>query len=122
MPMYVFACGVCDHTEEHYIPVRDSVLTVACEVCGKPSNRDVTKEHRLHRPANGYPYITTHFNGQPVEVRSGLHEAELCKKFNVRKRDDAAFLEDYSDVRFDWKTKKTVYRERTGVGMPNCWI
>lgn len=68
-----------------------------------------------------YPFVTSNFNGQPIEVTSAAHEKALCAEYGVCKRDDVAYLEK-SYEGYDWRAKKQVYKEGNGVGLPGCWI
>lgn len=118
MPTYNWLCEPCDRGEEAYVhSFKDSY---ACSMCEKPMER-VWALGVQHRAGSTYPYITTHLNGKPIEVTSSSHLDQLCKQFGVTNRADVAFLEkEY--VGLDWKTKKQIYREGSGAGLPGCWI
>lgn len=122
MPIYGFRCEAdASHTEEHYYPHRETDFTRLCETCESPMARDLTVEARTHRPASGFPYITKNITGEPIEVRSAVHEAELCRIHGVAKRDDQAWL-GKEHVGHDWRTGKPIYYEPSGRGLPGSWI
>ena len=68
-----------------------------------------------------YPFVTQHFNGQPVEVTSRAHEKALMQQYGVTKRDDVAWNEkEY--LGYNYRTKRQEYKEASGMGMPGCWV
>ena len=68
-----------------------------------------------------YPFKTKNFNGQLIEVTSRAHERALMQEYGVTKRDDAAWInKEYIGV--DPRTRKQIYKEGNGVGMPGCWV
>lgn len=123
MPIYGFRCEAdASHTEEHYYPLRESSTPEReCETCKGHMVRDLTVEARNHIPSSGYPYVTSNISGEPIEVKSSAHEAELCKIHGVTKRDDQAWIEKMH-VGHDWKTGKPIYYEPSGRGLPGSWI
>lgn len=98
MPVYAYVCEPCGKQEEVFHWVRPDKLE-APSCCGTVMERDWGVEHGGHRPASGYPFVSTNFNGKPIEVKSAAHHRELCRVHNVRVRDDAGFLEDRMEVR-----------------------
>lgn len=68
-----------------------------------------------------YPFTTKAFNGQELEVTSRAHEKALMQQYGVRKRDDAAWIEQRYEG-YDPRTKKQCYKEGNGVGLPGCWV
>lgn len=76
-----------------------------------------------HIAASAFPYVTRniHPDGKPIEVQSPAHLKELCKTFNVTPRDDAGYItKEY--LGYNMQTKKQMYKESSGVGLPGCWI
>lgn len=73
--------------------------------------------------ATGYPYTTKNIlpDGAEITVESPAHEQELCKKYNVTKRDDAAWIEK-EWLGYNFRTKKQEFKEGNGVGLPGCWV
>lgn len=92
MPLYGFRCAACSKTHERYFPVRELTPTIECD-CGQTAERDLTCEARNHVPGGTYPYVTTHLNGQPIEVTSAAHLQQLCKQHGKTLRDDAGYIE-----------------------------
>jgi len=131
MPLYLFYCDKCEISQEN------KTLTTAekwewvakkpevpnCGVCVTPMERDWGAEQGGHIPASGFPFVTKniHPDGKPIEVRSAAHMAQLCKEFGVEHRPDSAWLEK-EFLGYDPKTRKPMYKESSGVGMPNCWF
>lgn len=68
-----------------------------------------------------YPFTTKAFNGKPVEVTSRAHEKALMQQYGVRKRDDAAWVEQQYEG-YNYRTKRHEYKEANGVGLPGCWV
>ena len=120
MPIYGFRCEGCSKTHERYFPVRESQPSIECD-CGATAERDFMAEARNHVPGGVYPYVTTHLNGSPIEVRSAAHLQELCKQHGKVLRDDAGYveqsmqLERYRDRDGNLRVKP-VYRDGGGDG------
>lgn len=103
-----------------------------CEKCGReieiglfPFCRGNPADHGAFRQYSGeiksYPFVTKHFNGKPIEVKSASHEKALMREFGVVKRDDVAWIEKTYEG-WDPRTKRQVYREGSGMGLPGVWV
>lgn len=111
MPCYLYVCHDCPGapdvtTAKRWQPVSAERIAPPCGNCGQPMDRDWRAEHAPSELSvtSVFPYVTTHLNGKPIEVRSESHLQSLCKQHNVRHRPDAAFIENDS-----------------GAGMPSSW-
>ena len=115
MPIYSLACEPCVTEEDVYLPLFTSP-NPECSKCGAPRSR--VWRSRSSPASSVFPYVTTHLNGQPIEVRSEMHLQELCKAHGVVHRPDAAWVE--KSVEATGKGPK--WREGNGVGSPGCWV
>ena len=103
-----------------------SELTETCEKCGATLRVGSWpfcphSQNPSFLASKIYPFTTKNFNGKPIEVRDASHERALCQEYGVVKRDDVAWTEK-SYAGYDWRTKKQVYKEGNGVGLPGCWV
>lgn len=119
MPTYDWECPSCHWGEEAYVNFfRD---TRSCRDC----NVEMEKVwgYSTTHTSGGFPYTTRNLDpsGRPIEVSGPGHEAQLCKQFGVRKRDDAGWV-DKEYMGWDFKNKKQNYREGNGAGLPGCWV
>lgn len=124
MPIFDFACptvGCGGFKVDVYLPLRSSEKPL-CLDCNTRMETCLALGNQ-HIAASAFPYVTKniHPDGKAIEVRSPGHLKELCKTFNVTPRDDAAFIEK-EWLGYDMRTKKHVYREGAGVGLPGCWV
>lgn len=120
MPFYEWSCEPCSQREKTF-EYKMVPIAPTCSHCEQVMDRNYHAEHTRERAASGYPYITKNISGEPIEVTSPGHEAELCKQYGVAKRDDAAWLTK-EHAGQDWRTGKPIYRESSGVGDPGCWV
>lgn len=100
MPQYLWRCFAHPkNTLSVFGSVTDKRTDPPCPECGELMDRDYQAEHSS-RPATalGFPFVTTHFDGTPVEVRDAGHLRDLCKTHGVRLRDDAGWVETESRV------------------------
>lgn len=92
--------------------------------CPKCGSEEVEKLWSLGtRPGpSAFPYTTTNLtnDGSRVEVKSAKHLEQLCKKYGKTHRPDASWV-NKTYVGYDWKTKKQIYSEGSGRGMPGSW-
>ena len=80
MPVYTYECNDCSKREDVVMPMK--VYRYKYRQCRYCDGRAV----RLFFPpqvAAFKPYTTTHFDGEPVEVRTAKQEADLCAKHRV---------------------------------------
>jgi len=82
-------------------------------------------KHLAYRQSHGetvsYPFTTTAFNGQPITVTDAGHDRALQQQYNVRKRDDVAWIEKQYEG-LDFKTGEQKYTEGSGRGLPGQWV
>lgn len=95
--------------------------TPACPKCGGAMERFYSLGNG-HSGTNGYPYVTRNItpDGSPVEVRSPGHEADLCKRYGLRKRDDVGFVEERWEG-WDFAKKEHRFSGGGGRGLPGAW-
>lgn len=120
MPIYDFLCPSCETGHlDRYVPGIGE--TIPCVDCG--TKTEIVWSITPRDGMSVYPYVTRNItkDGSPVEVKSALHLKELCRKHGVTPRDDSAWITKEWHG-YDWKTKRQVYTESTGVGDPGCWI
>lgn len=121
MPFYVWSCDKdkIKHVKQTF-EYKMEPKAPRCN-CGNFMERDYHLESRRHIPASGYPYDTKNITGKRITVRDSNHEAELCKRHEVEKRDDAAWL-DKEYLGYNWKADKQEYSEGSGMGLPGVWV
>ena len=106
MPTYCFICEKCNKTESLWKWVMEKPEAPEC--CSVPMDRDYRTEHFGHKPASGFPYVTKNITGEPIEIKSIEHERQVCKRYGVRKRDDAGYIDEHMG-------------EGSGRGLPGSW-
>ena len=89
MPTYNWECAPCERGEEAFVENWRSEHL--CGGCSQPMEKVWAITPRF--AANGFPYTTKNFNGEPIEVSSPSHLKALCEQFGVTHRDDAAWIE-----------------------------
>lgn len=120
MPIFDLACTKCAALQmDVYVPVRGQ--NPACAKCAEPTEPTIISLGVTHKGTSVFPYTTTHITGKPIEIKSPGHLQEICKVHNVRLRDDNAFLEQ-ERIGYDFKTRRQVYHEGSGLGMKGSWI
>lgn len=131
MPLYDLECSdeKCRARAEVYLSLRGEA-NPPCERCGASTDRVWGRTGR--DAANGFPYYTKNISGQWLEVRSAVHQAELCKQYGKVCRDDAAFLDEGNDYivhpgKVDRATGKVIpprveYLNGSGRGNPGSWF
>lgn len=120
MPIYQYECGTCEGQFEAYVALTSSE-NPPCEKEGCGGQTERIWKISKHTPASVFPFVTKNLNGQPIEVRSAAHLEELCKIHGKTHRPDAAWI-DTEYLGYDRKTKRQVYKEGRGVGLPGCWV
>jgi predicted nucleic acid-binding Zn ribbon protein len=121
MPTYDFLCEVDKQSlSDVYLATREAD-NPSCPKCSKPMERILSLGGR-HVGASAFPYVTKNIrkDGKPVEVTSEKHLQQLCKENGVTHRPDSAWLTK-ERLGYDWATKKQIYSEGSGRGLPGCW-
>lgn len=77
MPVYTFICKR-DHEEDHILKHTEVPKIMKCW-CGEIARR----LFKAPQVATFRPYVTKHFDGNPIEVRTAAQEDSLCKKHGV---------------------------------------
>lgn len=127
MPAYCFECEKCGQGREVWLWIAQKPETPECHNCQLPMERDYHAEHFGHKPASAFPYWTSNITGEPIEVKSSAHQAELCKLHGVRLRDDSAWIDEqveteaYKTKDGQWGTRPR-YTRGNGRGMPGSWF
>lgn len=117
MPTFSYECGCGNEFDAFQQSWREP--NEVCSKCGATAER-VLRSTR-HIPASVFPYVTSHISGKPLEVKSAKHLEQLCKEHGKVHRPDAAWVtESYEG--YDWRSGQQVYKQGSGVGMPNCWV
>ena len=124
MPFYVWECEKCEGPRTETFEHKPEPKAPLCGGCGERMAHDLMGEARSgveHVPASGFPYVTKHITGKPIEVKSARHLESLCKQHNVTHRPDAAWIDKRFEG-YDWAQKRYSYKESTGMGMPGVWV
>jgi hypothetical protein len=118
MPIYDFKCPKCGAAKlDVYVPNFTDRPRCNCS----ETMEKLWSSYGNSSGSSIYPYTTTHITGEPIEIRSPAHLRSIEKEHGVRLRDDAGFLtQEYQG--YDIRTRKQIYKESSGVGMPNCWV
>ena len=117
MPTYDFQCEPCSNHIEAYVPL--TTTTVPCPGCGVGMEKVWTVS--IRKEGAGFPFTTKNLTGEPIVVESQSHLDRLCKEHNVTHRPDAGWIEkEY--LGYNMKTKKQMYKEGSGAGLPGCWF
>lgn len=119
MPTFDFECD-CGWGGEAYLPLRDSTFTCPTG-CGKEPQKVWAVTRRTGY--SSYPYVTKNIlpDGSPITVTDASHERALMKQFNLRKRDDVAWIEAEHGG-WDFAKKQHRYHEGSGRGLPGQWV
>ena len=89
MPRYTFICNACESTTDIIARVDNRPESIPCDECG-------AKMGRLYTPPqiNSFrSYVTKHFDGQPVEVRTPAQESSLFSKYGVYRPEEKEDVE-----------------------------
>jgi putative FmdB family regulatory protein len=83
MPLYVYKCTGCGHTQELIRSVADRDKEALCEECSNVAERVMvfTKNRDWFRP-----FVQEDFGETPVFVESKRHYKKLCKQYGVTAR------------------------------------
>ncbi len=116
MPTFSYECSNGHEFDAYQASWREP--NPECEVCSASTERVIRSDK--HIASSAFPYITTHLNGKPIEVKSAKHLEQLCKEHGKIHRPDAAWVTERYEG-YDIHSGQQVYSQGSGAGVPGSW-